>query len=202
MKSASWKRAIAVSAAVVFLCLALWSWRGAWLGSIGTFLDTGKPPVQADVIVVLAGGWTGERVLKAGELLRAGYAPVAILDSPLNLLYGASECELAKSYAASHGYPPAPFECLEMKASSTAEEAWAVAAELRRRGVGRCLVVSVRNHLRRAERIFRRTMPEIELHFTGAEHPFYKLEKWYEKREGRKAIFYEWVKNLTEPFGI
>jgi uncharacterized SAM-binding protein YcdF (DUF218 family) len=89
-----------------------------------------------------------------------------------------------------------------MKATSTAEEAVAIAAELRKRGVKRCLVVSSRSHLRRAERILKRRMPDIELHFTGAESPLYNLERWHETREGRKAIFLEWAKTVTEPFGI
>jgi uncharacterized SAM-binding protein YcdF (DUF218 family) len=188
--------------ALLAALLAGWTFRDSWLGALGSFLDTGAPPVHADVIVVLAGGWTGERVLLAGELVRAGYAPLAILDSPQGLLYSASECALASAFAVSRGYPAASFECLEMKATSTAEEAVAVAAELRRRGVEKCLVVSVRSHLRRASRIFRRTIPGVELHFTGAENPLYRLERWYETREGRKAIFLEWMKYATEPFGI
>jgi len=191
--------------ALLTLCvvvLAAWASRNAWLGWFGGFLDTGRPPVKADVILVLAGGTTGERVLKAGNLVRDGYAPVAILDSPSGLLYDASECFLARDFAVKRGHAPESFACLDMKARSTAEEAVAIAVELRRRAVKRCLVVSSRSHLRRAERILRRKMPDIELHFTGAESPLYNLERWYETREGRKAIFMEWAKNVTEPFGI
>jgi uncharacterized SAM-binding protein YcdF (DUF218 family) len=182
--------------------MVAWLARDGWLGWFGAFLDSSKPPVKTEIIVVLAGGWTGERVLKAGELVRDGYAPRAILDSPRGLMYGASECELSRAYAAGKGFPPGPFECLEMNATSTAEEAVAVAAELRRRGVRSCLVVSSRSHMRRAERIFRRTMPWMELHFTGAESPLFRLEQWHHVREGRKAVFLEWVKTVTEPFGI
>ena len=192
-------------AALIVVCLSVamaWLSRDSWLPGVGTFLDTGKPPVHAEVIVVLAGGWTGERVLKAGELVKAGYAPLAILDSPKGLMYGASECVLARSYAASKGFPPEIFTCLEMNATSTAEEAAFIAKELRQRGIKRCLVVSVRSHLRRAERILRREMPDIELHFTGADNPFFRLERWYQVREGRKSIFLEWVKTVTEPFGV
>ncbi len=188
--------------ALLAALLAAWTFRTHWLGALGAYLDTGSPPVHADVIVVLAGGWTGERVLLAAQLVRAGYAPVAILDSPLGLNYGARECDLASAFAVTRGFPASSFQCLEMKATSTAEEARAVAAELRRRGVKKCLVVSVRSHLRRAERIFRKSVPGVELHFTGADHPFFPLERWYESREGRKSIFLEWVKNLTEPLGI
>lgn len=188
--------------ALLAAVLAGWFSRDRWLGSVGSFLDTGGAPVPADVIVVLAGGWTGERVLKAGELVRAGFAPVAILDSPKGLLYGASECELARGLAARHGYPREMFDCLEMNATSTREEAAKVAAELKRRGVKKCLVVSVRSHMRRAERLMRRATPGVDLHFTGAENPFYQLDRWHKTREGRKAIFLEWFKNVTDLFGI
>lgn len=202
MKASVLKRGAVALLAVAIMGCAGWLLREHWMGWAGTCLDTGRPPVRADVIVVLAGGWTGERVLKAGELVRAGYAPLAILDSPRGLLYGASECELASAFAVRRGYSAALFECLEMSATSTKEEADKVAAELRKRGVRRCLVVSVRSHLRRAERIMRKAMPDIELHFTGADSPLYRLDRWYESREGRKAIFLEWMKNVTEPFGI
>lgn len=181
---------------------AAWLARDLWLSPLGTFLDTSAPPAKADVIVVLAGGWTGERVLKAAQLVRDHYAPVAILDSPTGLMYGASECALARSFAVDKGFPAQSFECLEMQATSTAEEAVHVGRELRRRGVKSCLVVSVRSHTRRAERIFRKEMPWLELHFTGAENPLYRLEEWHKSREGRKAVFYEWVKTLTAPFGV
>ncbi len=195
------RRALVALIALFVLVLVAWASRNAWLGRLGTFLDTGRPPVKSDVIVVLAGGWTGERVLKAGELVQSGFAPIAILDSPKGLMYGNSECILAQSFAVRKGFPPESFTCLEMRATSTAEEAVAIAAELRRRGIKRCLVVSVRSHLRRAEKILRREMPDIELHFTGAESPLFRLEHWYEVREGRKSVFMEWIKTVTEPFG-
>lgn len=202
MREPGLKRAAIAALLLLASASAMWALRAHWLGWIGSCLDTGRPPVKADVIVVLAGGWTGERVLKAGELARAGYAPVVILDSPLELSYGASECALARDYAVLRGYQASLFECLEMKATSTAEEAVFVREELRRRGVRSCLVVSSRSHIRRAERILRRAIPEVDLHFTGAESPLYRLERWYERREGRKAVFLEWVKTVTEPFGI
>ena len=66
---------------LLLLCLILiagaWCLREPLLERAGTYLDVGQPPQQADAILVLAGGGSGERILKAGELVRQGYAPVA-----------------------------------------------------------------------------------------------------------------------------
>jgi uncharacterized SAM-binding protein YcdF (DUF218 family) len=186
-------------AVVVCLALLVWLlWEPA-LRQAGLFLDAGQPPRRADAILVLAGGWGGERILKAGELIRSGIAPKAFLSGP-RVFYGRSECDLAIPFAVSHGYPAEWFECLPNDALSTRDEARLLLPELERRGVHTLLVVSVRTHLRRARWIFdQRRPPTMQIFYTGADAPWFRLEEWYRHREGWKAVVMEWIKVLSLP---
>ena len=186
---------------LVLTCLLALIWFAARpaLRWAGLFLDSGEPPQQADAILVLAGGWGGERILKAGELIRAGYAPKAYVSGP-RILYGLSECELAIPFAAGRGFPARWFECLPNDALSTREEARALLPELARRGVKRLLVVSVRTHMRRARWLFEKERPaSMRIHYAGADSPWFRLEEWHRHREGRKAVVMEWIKILSLP---
>jgi uncharacterized SAM-binding protein YcdF (DUF218 family) len=188
--------------AILLAVIALVWWQSHnILAGAGNFLDVGEPPQKADTAVVLAGGWTGERVLRAGQLVRQGVVPYALLSSSATY-YGLTECECESTFAARNGYPPEMFQCLLVKASSTREEAQQMVQELRRRGVRKCLIVSVDTHLRRARRIFTSAAPEIEFHMVSASSPNYQLSNWYKSREGRKAVFLEWTKVVTDLVGL
>lgn len=186
----------------VVICGVLWWQRAAILGSFGDFLNVGEPPQKADAAVVLAGGWQGERVLRAGQLARDGFVPLVLLSGPPSV-YGESECVPAQALAVRQGFQAAWFQCVPNSSTSTKGEANALMAEMVRRGIKKALIVSVASHLRRARRLFSDvTPPGLELHFVAADPPDYRLHEWYKAREGRKAIFQEWVKLVTSPFGI
>lgn len=186
---------------LALLCLAVFVWF-LWkpaLRQAGLFLDAGAAPQRSDAILVLAGGWGGERILKAGELIRAGYAPKAYVSGP-GAYYGRNECELALPFAAARGFPAQWFECLPNDARSTRDEARMLLPELDRRGVKTLLLVSVRTHLRRARWMFEKHRPAgMQIRYTAAEAPSFRLEEWYRSREGRKAVVLEWIKILSLP---
>lgn len=187
-----------LACAVLAVALAWLLWEPA-LRQAGLFLDAGAPPQRADAILVLAGGWAGERILKAGELVRAGFAPKVYVSGP-KVIYGRHECELAIPFAVEHGYPSSWFECLPNSSLSTRDEATMLIPELRLRGVRTLLVVSVRTHLRRARWIFEKQRPaEMRIYYTGADSPWFRLEEWYRHREGWKAVVMEWVKVISLP---
>jgi uncharacterized SAM-binding protein YcdF (DUF218 family) len=187
---------------LIAVCSLLWWQRDAILGSFGTFLDVGENPQKAEAAVVLAGGWRGERVLRAGQLARAGFVPLVLISGPMSS-YGATECGPATAFALRQGFDAAWFQCIPSNANSTKEEAEAVVANLKQRGLKKVLIVSVASHLRRARRLYRQTAPEgLEMHFVAADPAGYKLRDWYQSREGRKDIFLEWTKVVTSPFGI
>ncbi|MCL4795550.1 MAG: YdcF family protein [Bryobacteraceae bacterium] len=184
---------VALGAGIVF-------WRPAlrWLAE---YPDIGQPPVKAEAVLVLAGGWQGERILRAGELVRAGYAPYALVSSPTGW-YGLPECEAAKGFAVKRGFPEEYFVCVPIQATSTREEAARIVPALRERKLRRVLLVTVSTHLRRAAALFREAAPEVEFTPVSAQPLHYESAQWWTTREGRKAIFMEWLKLITGPFGI
>lgn len=188
---------------VVLLLVGLAWWQAPRvLSAAGTFLDNGGAPQKADALVVLAGGWKGERILKAGELVRAGYAPYVLLSGPSSY-YEQPECVYAIPFAVKHGYGAEMFQCVPNTAKSTEEEAGVILAEIARRGLKKVVIVSVRTHMRRARILFGRLKPAgLELEYVSVEDRQYRLERWWESREGRKAVLMEWMKLATTPLGL
>ncbi|WP_077214411.1 YdcF family protein [Bacillus dakarensis] len=80
----------------------------------GSFLVLDEKPVKSDVIIVLSGGGT-ERLLKASELYKEGYAPYLIISNGAedNLFEGAQKLGI-----------PADSIILEKQAQSTTENAF------------------------------------------------------------------------------
>ena len=60
----------------------LYGSRQMWLPSLCTFLIQSEQPTSADAVVVLAGDSYGLRIQKGGDLVRAGFAPVALVSGP------------------------------------------------------------------------------------------------------------------------
>jgi uncharacterized SAM-binding protein YcdF (DUF218 family) len=184
--------------ATVTAAVLLWK---PTLKFLANYPDVGQPPVKADAIVVLAGGWRGERILKASELIRDGYAPYALVSSP-NYWYDMPECEAAKAFATRRGFPESPLVCVPVTAQSTREEVQQISPALRERNARRILLVSVSLHLRRAATLMREAAPGVSVVPIAAPPPDYDIARWYRHREGRKAVFLEWVKLLTYPLGL
>jgi len=191
----------AVLLAVTGLIVLTWVFRRPLLESIGTHLDVGQAPRKKDAVLVPAGGHGGERILKAGELIRQGYAPVAYVSGP-RTLYDLSECVVSIPYAGRHGYPADFFRCIENDALSTAAEAQACCVALSRAGVRTCLLVTTAFHTRRATRLYRELCPQIQFVPISAESPAFLNRDWYRFREGRKTILEEYLKLLATPFGL
>ena len=108
--------AAAIAGGVAFIS------RNIWLQAIGEVLVRDQAPVQADAVIVLAGDFRGDRVLKACELARHRYAPVIIVSGPTSF-YGINEADLAISFATGHGCPPEVLKAHRFVAYSTSEEA-------------------------------------------------------------------------------
>ena len=190
---------------LLLLCLVLIAvaccLREPLLECAGTYLDVGQPPQKADAILVLAGGRSGERILKAGELVRQGYAPLAYVSGP-RMFYDLPECVASIPYAERHGYPAAAFRCIEHAELSTATEAEVCCAALRRAGVRKFLLVTTAFHTRRAARMYHKLCPQLEFVTVSAESPLFVNRYWFRVREGRKTILEEYLKLLSTPFGL
>lgn len=185
----------------VVCVLLLWTTRATWLAAAGGYLIRTDPPFPADIVVVPGGDGYGHRVLKAAELVRQRLAGQVLVSGPAGI-YGLHESDLAIPFAVRHGYPPDWFVPLVHAGTSTRQEAGIVAAELRRRGVRRCLLVTSDYHTRRAGRLFRGAAPEIEFRVLAAPDEFFRAGQWWRSREGQKTFVLEWTKTVAMWFGL
>jgi len=196
------RRVVSLAATCAVLLLVPALTHSIWLPWLGSLLVEDMPPVKADAALVLAGDPRGERIKKAGELVRAGYVPKVLVSGPMEW-YGVNEAELAIRFAAAKGYPPEWFERLNLRALSTNEEAEAIAPELERRSIRRLLLVTSNFHTARAGKIFRKAVRgNIEIRTIAAPDKYFQIDTWWHTREGWKTWFYETTKTLTGLVGI
>ncbi len=196
--SANFRRVLLAVLAVV-LVGAVFS--GQILYALGALLVNTQPPTRADVVVFIGGDAKGNRVLKAAELVREGYAPLVFV-SGVGGMYGHFESELAVAFAVSHGAPREAFIASRYPALSTLDEARDDLREVRRRGFHHYILVTNEYHTARAGRIFRREAPDLQAEVVAAPEPYWGNGQWWKEREGRKLWFNEFVKTIAGIFGI
>ena len=187
--------------AVVLAVLLVLATYPIWLTVLGGYLVHSDAPVPADMIVVLAGDFTGSRILTAGNLVRQGFAPKALISGPAGV-YGIYESELAIAMAVRNGYPAAYFVAFPNDSKSTASESEAVISELRKLHVHKIDLVTSNFHTRRAAKIFRSQAPDMEVHVVAAPDRYFTPNGWWKEREGRKTFVMEWMKTVGEWLGM
>lgn len=126
---------------------------------------------------------------------------MALVSGP-SRAYGYHESELAISFAVKKGCSPEWFVGFPSEALSTRDEAALLIPELRRRGVKRYLLVTSDFHTRRAGGLFRAAGRDLEMHVVAAPDVDFSAERWWRSRQGRKVFAFEWLKTVTEWFGI
>ena len=172
-----------------------------WLSALGGYLIHDEAPARADMVVVLAGDYFGNRILTAANLVRSGLAPKALVSGPGNV-YGQYESDLAIAFAVRHGYPESYFVSFPNDATSTAAEADAVIPELRKLHARRVEIVTSNFHTRRAGNIYRSRARDMEFHVVAAPDPNFSPDGWWRNREGQKTFLMEWEKTVATWFGI
>ena len=185
-------------AILIVLAAATHAW---WLAALGRQLVRDDGPAHADIAVVLAGDYYGNRILRAAELVKQGYVPNVLVSGP-HLLYGFYECDLEIPFAVKRGYPESWFIREPNEALSTRDEAAAILADLRRRGVHRFLLVTSDFHTARAARIYRAAAPDLDMRVVAAPDRYFQADGWWHNREGRKIFVVEWMKTVANAFGI
>ena len=169
--------------------------------ALGSYLVHQDQPKHADLALVLAGDATGNRIIRAAELVRQGYVPKVVVSGPSGQ-YGLYECDLAIPFAVRAGYPESYFIHFEHDAHSTQEEAANAVAELKRLGARHVLLVTSDYHTRRAGRILRAAAPDIEFTVVAAPDQYFSAGGWWHNREGRKTFLVEWEKTVANWFGV
>lgn len=188
----------------VFVAVAVavaWITQAWWLAGLGRLLVRDDGPVRADMAVVLAGDFSGNRILRAAELVKQGYVPSVLVSGP-HVVYSLYECDLAIPFAVKHGYPADWFLREPNEALSTRAEAAAILPDLRRRGVHRFLLVTSDFHTARAARIYRSAAPDLEMRVVAAPDDYFRADGWWRNREGRKIFLVEWLKTGANVFGM
>jgi uncharacterized SAM-binding protein YcdF (DUF218 family) len=172
-----------------------------WLGALGGYLMRAEPPAHADLVVVLAGDFSGNRILTAGDLVRRGFAPKALV-SGTSGEYGLHETDLAIPFAVRHGYPASYFVALPNDSHSTKAEADDVLAALEKQHARRIDIVTSTYHTRRAGNIYRAKAPGLEIHMVAAPDVYFTPDGWWKNREGRKTFLIEWMKTVATWLGM
>ena len=186
---------------IVLLVVFLLSYRIVFRAA-GGYLVESYPPEKADAIVVLAGDWRGERIKLAGELVEAGYAPVALVSGATEL-YGVNESDLAIRYAVRQGARESSFQPVYLRALSTREEAQAFAPVLRQRNVKTLLLVTSDYHTHRAASLFRSTLGgTLKVIPVASKQEYFAPDGWWHNREGQKTVFYEYSKVVAGWLGM
>lgn len=193
------------TAAIVTVCALLlllsFFFSDYWLAVLGSALVVDEPPARSDAVLVLAGDSTGNRIIKAAQLVQQGFAPVVLVSGPVKV-YGRNEADLAIEFALAHGYPRELFIGVQIPATSTEEEGRGWRDELHRRSISSLLLVTSTYHTARARRTFRELMPEIKIHTVAARDVYFEASSWWKTREGQKTVFYEYSKTLAHAVGL
>jgi uncharacterized SAM-binding protein YcdF (DUF218 family) len=191
--------------AFVLLCAFLFLTHSWWLALLGRGLVHDDGPAPAQAAVVLAGDPAGHRIVRAAQLVRAGYVPEVFVSGPAGM-YGIHECDLAIPFAVRQGYPREWFLAVPHGAHSTNEEARFLLAELRRHDIKHYLLVTSDFHSARAARIFRSTAKrmglDIDFRVITASDEFFRPNTWWQSREGLKTFFFESCKTLATALGV
>lgn len=161
----------------------------------GPFLVVRDVPRVSDAIVVIGGDHKPERVRRAVELCRLGYAPVVVISAGTIVLEGDEwmpEAEVMRRQALALGLPE-DIMILETESFSTFENARYSKLICQERKVDSILLVTSAYHSRRARRIFRDVLePEISVSVQpgySESHPFFW---WLDLDQGYVVLYEYW----------
>jgi uncharacterized SAM-binding protein YcdF (DUF218 family) len=160
-----------------------------------------EPPVRSDVIVVLGGDYRGDRIDRAIELIRGGYARKMLISGPA-AIFGTRESILAARYAVEKGLSPDQAIPLNRNDASTSDEARTITPLLRSMGVHSYLLVTSPSHTGRAYRVFHRQAPELIVRSVASRDPLWCGGYWWTNRECRKTWLLEELKTLADFFRL
>jgi uncharacterized SAM-binding protein YcdF (DUF218 family) len=160
-----------------------------------------EDPVPSDLIVVLAGDWTGTRLRHAARLVERGFASQILVSGP-KIAYERCESELAIDWATQQGFPESIFLAFPNNARSTQDEARQLIGEVQARGARNILVVTSDFHTRRTRRIYGRFAPGLSVRVVGVPHPRFPVNAWWHNAYSAKMLLVEWAKTVKSWFTL
>jgi uncharacterized SAM-binding protein YcdF (DUF218 family) len=177
---------------VLFLGIA-YLLRAPILRELGSWWVVSEEPAKGEVIIVCAGDNPyGERVRKAVELYRAGWAGRVLLSGALYRTY-LPEVDLMRREAINQGVPEGRVLTLSSGAAGTAEEIRQMEALLKQHGWKRVLLVASNYHTRRVRLLARKILGPsgIEFQVIAAPDSEFPLDHWWRTRGGPRLFWQE-----------
>lgn len=159
-------------------------------------------PLPSDAIIVLLGGAAFERVELAHSFYQQKFAPRIIFCNGFEVSgwkswwyrkrgwvpFGKS----FRRYLRSRKVSDSAIEMLECPGiHDTASEMRAIASRISNRGYRRVLLVTSASHSRRANLVWKRTVPSIAGIMIGARDA--GMQWWWSTRRGRTTVLYEYL---------
>lgn len=183
--------------AVILAIFVLLAGLAAALSQCGHWLAApAHPAVDADVIVVL-GGDSGDRALKAVELYRAGRARHLIITGSERSPRRARQAQLTWGAALleEEGIPRDALT-LDVASFSSWTEATNTAETMKRRGWNRALVVSDPPHMRRLQWTWSKALAGTSLRFdlVATTPEWWMPERWWVDEKSAQAVITEHIK--------
>ena len=164
-----------------------------------------EAPQRSDALIVLLGAKNLERVRKAIDLYREGFAPLIVFGSGFSWgdeAWGSAPRwspagQRYKSALEKAGVPPEHMLMVDTRsAHDTASELLAIVRVLRARGVRSVLLVSSATHTRRVRFISSRIAPDMRAITVAAPAP--RLDSWWKSSHGRRAVLREYAGFIKE----
>ncbi|MFA6170589.1 MAG: YdcF family protein [Candidatus Margulisiibacteriota bacterium] len=161
------------------------------LQSLADFLIVNDKLEKADLIVVLAGDYNGERVRRAVQLYRLGYAP-AVLMSGGPMGWKVTHAGNMKKEALALGVPARAI-LIQDRSFSTLEDALYSLPIVQEQKAYSIIVVTSPQHSRRAARVFRRVFePEkISVLISPVKNSSFNPTRWWTRHEESSAVLWE-----------
>jgi uncharacterized SAM-binding protein YcdF (DUF218 family) len=172
-----------------------------WLQFVGTFLVASDDPAQADAIVVLAGN-APDRLPRALDLWRQGYAPLLIVSNETIHTYGLNTTwyDLYRAHLVAQDLPPEALVVLDDPLpDSTIDEARRDAGIVQARGLHSVLLVTDAFHSRRASLLFAAQFRHLglEVRSTPVLDSDPDIAHWWAHPIETRRVTEEWTKLLV-----
>jgi uncharacterized SAM-binding protein YcdF (DUF218 family) len=151
---------------------------------MGTYLIKNEVPQKSDIIVVLGGDITGQRVAYGAKLYKLGYADKVLLSGVGRYM---------RNQALSHGIPDKAI-LLENKSMTTFKNAQYSFKIMKNQGYKSAIVVTSQYHTRRAGIIFTHFFKNIHLTICPVTYDPKMTQSWWNDRNSREFIISEYMK--------
>ncbi len=160
----------------------------------GDFLALNQSPRHSDAIIVLGGG-PEQRVSKAVQLLREGYAPRLLLSGGAIYNPWQTQAQHMEQEAVTLGISPKRI-LLENHSQTTVQNALYSLQVMKSHHLNSAIIVSSTFHMRRAwlDFLYVFSGQGIRLSFSSSPYPGYHPETWWQSAEGRNITASEYAK--------